>query len=364
MTSDSQPVTITGIGSVSPYGPLAGLIPKVSLKPTTITAWTTAGQRRAFLVPTFQPAAVAPGVKTRRLDRLSAWALVASSLAIKDAGIDLAQLDRSRVAVVFATAFGCIELTQAFYLSAAANGWNGTDPITFPETLASAPASHVSMFHGLRGPNVTVSNKYFAGESAILQAACIIRQAQADVAIVLAGDALARSLYAWYEQADLLSSACYNSDPAAADDFIPSEGFMPSEGVVALVMESSARIKDRPDAHTYARISSGRWAAGGDAAEIVRQMLRGSAPRLAICSGNGEPCSVSPTASLVREIAGDDCVITPPQPFSRGLAGNGALFHLILALGNLAGSPRLHEQALFLGTARDNGFAAILLELP
>jgi hypothetical protein len=370
MTPDLPPVTITGIGSVSPYGPLAGLIPKVPLEPTTITAWTTAGQRRAFLAPPFRPADVVPGVKTRRLDRLSAWALVASSLALRDAGIDLTQFDRSRVAVVFATSFGCMELTEAFYLSAAANGWNGTDPITFPETLASAPASHVSMFHGLRGPNVTLSNKYFAGESAIMQAAGIIRRAQADLAIVVAGDALARSLYAWYEQADLLSPACYNSNPVESDGFIPGDGFIPSEGVAALVMESSARIpariKDHPDVRTYARITSGRWAAGGQPAEIIQQMLRGSVPRLAICSGNGEPCGISPTLPLIREIAGDNCAITAPQAFARGLAGNGALFHLILALGNRAGSPSLaqHHQALLLGTARDNGFAAILLELP
>ena len=357
MSPDSQPVTITGIGSVSPYGPLAGLIPPAPLAPVTISAWTTAGQRRAFLVPPFRPADVVPGVKTRRLDRLSAWALVASSLAIKDAGIDPTQLDRSRVAVVFATAFGCIELTEAFYLSAAANGWNGTDPITFPETLASAPASHVSMFHGLRGPNVTVSNKYFAGESAIMQAACIVRQGQADLAIVLAGDALARTLYEWYEQAHLLSPACYDPNPVEAG------GFIPSEGVAALVMESAARIQERPEARSYARIISGRWAAGGHAAEIIRKMLPGAGLRLAICSGNGEPCAVSSTSSLVREIAGDDCVITPPQALARGLAGNGALFHLILALSNLEG-PRRNEQALMLGTARDNGFAAILLELP
>lgn len=358
MTPAAQAVMITGIGSVSPHGPLAGLIPKTPLEPTTITAWTTAGQRRAFLVPAFRPAAIVPGVKTRRLDRLSAWALVASSLALNDAGIDLTQLDRSRVAVVFATAFGCIELTEAFYLSAAANGWNGTDPITFPETLASAPASHVSMFHGLRGPNITVSNKYFAGESAILQAACLIRQAQADLAIVLAGDTLARTLYTWYEQAGLLSPACYNLDPVGA------EGFIPSEGVAALVMESSAHIKNRPDSRTYARITSGRCAASGNSAGIIRQMLHGSRPTLAICSGNGEPCGVKPTVSLVREAAGEDCVITSPQAFARGLAGNGALFHLILGLGNLAGTQHSHEQALFLGTALENEFAAILLELP
>ncbi len=33
MTPNSPPVTITGIGSVSPYGPLAGLIPQSPLEP-------------------------------------------------------------------------------------------------------------------------------------------------------------------------------------------------------------------------------------------------------------------------------------------------------------------------------------------
>ena len=95
MTTNSPAVSITGIGSVSPNGALAGLIPPSTVEPSAITAWTTAGLRRAFLVNPFRPASVVPGLKTRRLDRLSAWALVASSLAIQDAGIDLTQVDRS-----------------------------------------------------------------------------------------------------------------------------------------------------------------------------------------------------------------------------------------------------------------------------
>lgn len=354
MTPNLPPVTITGIGSVSPYGPLVGLIPQRALEPSAITAWTSAGLRRAFLVQPFRPASVVPGLKTRRLDRLSAWALVASALAIQDAGIDLSQVDRSRVAVVFATAFGCIELTEAFYLSAAANGWNGTDPSTFPETLASAPAGHVSLFHGLRGPNVTVSHKHFAGENALIQAASLLRHGQADFAIVLAGDALVQSLYSWYEVADVLSPACYNSDPLPQ-----ASGFIPSEGVAALVMESSGRENARSSARTYARVGAGRWAAGGQPAEVIRQMLGGSVPRLTVCSGNGAPCATSPTNALAREISGDDAVIVSPQPFAQGLAGTGALFHLIMAL---SGRP-ISGQALLLGTAGDSGFAALPLEL-
>jgi hypothetical protein len=353
MTANFPPVKITGIGSVSPYGPVAGLIQLGPLEPTALT-WKEAGERRGFLVPTFRPATVVPGLKTRRLDRLSVWALVASSLALNDAGIDLNEVDRSRVAVVFATAFGCVELTEAFYLSAAANGWNGTDPITFPETLASAPASHVSMFHGLRGPNITVSNKYFAGESAIMQAASLLRQGQADLAIVLAGDAVSRSMYSWYEEAGLLSPACYNSDSLSG-----AEGFVPSEGVAALVMETSDRTDARPNSRSYARMTSGRWAAGGQPAKIIRQMLNGAVPSLTICSGNGAPCATSSTAVLAGETTGDNPVILP-QAFAQGLAGTGALFHLIAALSNRP----VTGQALFLGTACDNGFAALLLELP
>jgi len=362
-TQNVPDVAITGIGSVSPYGPLAGLIPQSPPEPTTITAWKTAGLRRAFLVPPFRPASVVPGLKTRRLDRLSAWALVASSLAIKDAGIDLNQVDRSRVAVVFATAFGCVDLTEAFYLSAAANGWNGTDPSTFPETLPSAPASHVSMFQGLRGPNVTVSNKYFAGETALIQAASLLRNRHADLAIVLAGDAIAPTLYSWYEVAGLLSPACYNSDalPQAG-------GFIPSEGIAALVMQRSGSSDVRSEARAYARIGSGRWAAGGEAAKIIQQMLGDSVPSLTVCSGNGAPCATSPTSALARQISGDGAAIILPQAFALGLAGTGALFHLILGLsGKLGGELRIRPgngQALLLATAADNGFAALGLELP
>jgi hypothetical protein len=359
MTPNSSTVSITGIGSVSPYGPLAGLIPQSPLEPSAITTWKSAGLRRAFLVSPFRPDSVVPGLKTRRLDRLSVWALVASSLAIRDAGIDLSQVDRSRVAVFFATAFGCADLTEAFYLSAATNGWTGTDPSTFPETLPSTPASHVSLFHGLRGPNITVSNKYFAGESALIQAASLLRHGQADMAVVLAGDTLARSVYSWYETAELLSPACYNSDPVPE-----SSGFIPSEGVAALVMEPHGRRNVR----TYAGIRSGRWGESSQPAEVIQQMLDGSVPSLTICSGNGAPCAVSPTDALAREITGDGADIILPQTFSKGFLGTGALFHLILGLHNLPGhlpnKGPSNGQALMLGTTSNDEFAALVLELP
>jgi hypothetical protein len=277
--------------------------------------------------------------------------MVASSLAIQDAGIDLSQMDRSRIAVVFATGLGCVELTETFYQSAAVNGWSGTDPITFPETLANAPASHVALLHDLRGPNITVGCKSFAGESALLQAASLLRHGQADLAVVLAGDTLTQAVYEWYEAAHLLSPACFNTDPLLA-----ARGFVPSEGVVAIVLEPDGSRERR----SYAALHAGRWAASGEPKESVRQMLGDVVPKLAICSGNGAPCATGPDTCSARKIVGHGVPILPARDVAKGLVDTGGLLHLILALSSRPGS----GQTLMLGTSGDSGFAALLLELP
>jgi len=343
--------TITGIGSVSPLGPAAGLIPLSPLEPSPITAWSTDGMRRAFLVKPFQPASVVPGLKTRRLDRLSAWALVAASLALQDAGIDLNEMDRSRVAVVFATGFGCIELTEAFYQSAFKNGWSGTDPITFPETLANSPAGHVALLHNLRGPNITVSSMNFAGESALLQAASLLRHGQADLAIVMAGDTLTQTIYEWYETANLLSPACFKADTQPE-----ASGYVPGEGVVALVLESAGNR----EARSYAHLQTGCWAACGGPLESIRRMLGASVLNLIISAGNGAPCATSSSNGVIGSIAAPGTAILRAQPVALGLTDAGALLHLALALSTKPAS----GLALMLATAADSGFAALLLELP
>jgi hypothetical protein len=276
--------------------------------------------------------------------------VVAASLALRDAGIDLKEVDRSRVAVFCATGFGCAELTGAFYQSAATYGWAGTDPITFPETLSNAPASHVALFHDLRGPNVTVGSKNFAAESALLQAASLMRHGQADLAIVLAGDTLTQAIYEWYETADLLSAACFSNEPVSS-----ASGFIPSEGMVAMVLEASGR----PEARAYAALGAGRWAAGGDARAGVRQLLDGDRPEFIFCAGNGAPCAPSPLTCSPREIVGGDTTIFPAQPVASGMGETGALLHLLLALSKHPGP----GQALLLGTSAHGGYAALRLEI-
>jgi hypothetical protein len=123
-----------------------------------------------------------------------------------------------------------------------------------------------------------------------------------------------------------------------------------------LVLEPAGRRKVR----AYAHFGSGRWSADGEAVGTVREMLRGSVPRVTICAGNGAPCATSCTSALAGEICGTSAGIVPAQAAAAGLTDASALLHLILALSSQLPSGR----ALLLGTSGENGFAALLLDLP
>lgn len=361
--SPHQP-SITGIGTVSPFGPLRGLIGQRKTEPRTVTAWPTDGVRRAFLVEPFRPTDAVPGLKTRRLDRLSVWCLVATALALADARLDLNGENRSRIAVVLGTGFGCIELTEAFLQSAAANGYAQADPIIFPETLTNAPAAHVARIFGIRGPNITLSHKGLSGEGALMQAASLLRGGQADVAIVLAGDTLTRTMYEWFEAAGVLSSAASGAAPAPASFSPERDGFVPGESATAVVMESADRARSR-GASVYATFRAGFMASDPRAgASVTRRALASSSPsnvRMVVASANGSVALDELEGTTIREVFGGEAPVIAPKSFL-GESDSCGILRLIVALSWADNNAR--PLAMLLGTSLAGGCAALSFELP
>lgn len=356
--------SITGIGSVSPFGALRGLISGKEMEPRTITAWPTDGMRRAFLVEPFRPADIIPGLKTRRLDRLSSWCLVAAGLAIQDAKLDLEAEDRSRIAVVLGTGFGCIELTESFFQSIATNGYAKSDPIIFPEGLSNAPASHVARVFGLRGPNITLSHKGVSGEGALMQAASLLRTGQADVVITLAGDTLTRTMYEWFEAAGVLSPACFTQTPVPAPFARSRDGFVPGEGVAAIVMESAERAATR-DAGVYAGLRSGYATSNQKAAaSLVLKTIAPSSPsevRTVIASANGSRSHDEIEQDILQEVFGDSVPVVAPKAILGEFDSSG-LLRLITALPH--GENEKRSLSVLLGTCATGVFASVSFELP
>ena len=340
-------VPITGLGSVSPFGPCSGLIAERDSKPCVVHEIPARGIRRAFLVQPFRPADVVPGLKTRRLDRLSVWCLIAAHLALRDARIDLEKEERSRFGVVFGTGYGCAELTEAYLKNVAGAGYGAADPIVFPETLDNSPASHVARVLGLRGPNITLSCRGISGEAALIQGASLLLSGEADRILVIAGDTLNRPLYEWYEAARVLSGACYTEREGPVPLTSGGDGFVPGEGLAAVVMETDGAYAGR-GAHAYARFRSGRMRADpevapfawGECSELtaalIREVLGASHPgkvARVVASANGSPRLDEQEARAIQMVFGpwEPSNIAAPKALIGEFDGN-AILRLVLAL--------------------------------
>ena len=278
-------ILLTGFASISTSGPVRGL-PALAApaEPQPIARWPTPGPRRAFLVPPFRPADFVPDLRTRRMDRLSVWAMLGSALALQDAGVDAAALDPSRTAVICGTAYGCLDLTTEFLIAVATNA-SQAPPILFPETLANLPGSHVARHFGITGPNLTMSAGHASGEAALVQAAGLLQAGDVDRALVVAGDTLTPALFDWYEAASLLGPACFGEPrPAPAG---ARRTLVPGEGLAACLLETGPAASAR-QARAHGRYHAG-WlgslheTAGGarelEAERLLLQLLGEAAPR-------------------------------------------------------------------------------------
>jgi 3-oxoacyl-[acyl-carrier-protein] synthase II len=384
---------------VSAFGPVKGTINREDIELRTITTWPTSGVRKAFLVEPFVASQVVPGMKTRRLDRLSVWALVASSLALQDAKIELQNEDMSKGGVVFGTGFGPLDLTSAFCASAATYGFAGTDAIVFPETLDNTAACHVAKMFGMKGPNITVSCRGISGEAAFIRAASILECGEADFIVVMAGDSLVRALYEYYESIRVLAADCFGAEPKILPGSSRSDGFVPGEGLAALVLESGDRYRDR-GAMSYGSYGCGRM--GGDPTatpfswgqdintviELIGGVLGSVSPadvRLIVGAANGSSILDSMESQCLRGIFGmtGTPLVMAPKKCMGTFDGDG-LLRLVVAISQLRNNAGLdisfREKAsksgndetrlsegnllLLLGASTGGGRAAMTIELP
>jgi 3-oxoacyl-(acyl-carrier-protein) synthase len=388
---------ITGIGSISVFGPTKGLIHGTQPPLRVIQSWPTRALRKACLVEPFRPSDVVPGLKTRRLDRLSVWALVASSLALQDAQLDMSTIDRSRCGVVFGTGFGPTELTEAFCASVADYGCSKADAIVFPETLDNSAGCHVAKNYGFRGPNIALTCRGVSGETAIFQAASILENGEADIIITIAGDVLTPTLHEYFESTRVMASVCFDAGDKDCE-FQNWNGFIPGEGLSAFIMEKSDRCLERCG-RSYGRYRSGCFGSDltampfswGQRHEITTDLMRkalGTARiedvGIIVAASNGSPALDSLEAESIREVFGSSRSVPVVFPKEHlGEFDGNALVRLARALSpsSLSFQPGTVSQrnasepsignsqplqgklALLLGASTGGGRAALTFEL-
>jgi 3-oxoacyl-[acyl-carrier-protein] synthase II len=187
MQQQFSDIVVTGLAAISPAGvglePLRETLADGVCRLTPIPEEVAGGAGHLWgKADGFQAVDFMPPLKARKFDRCSLFAVVAAGMALKDAGIDLAQLDRARIGIVLGCGFGGVANSEEF-LRGLTRGGDGLAPMLFPNTVSNASASNASIEHGLKGPNVTHVQRFCSAESALCMARRFLEEDRADIMI-------------------------------------------------------------------------------------------------------------------------------------------------------------------------------------
>ena len=253
-------IVITGIGVISPMGIGCETFWENCRKAESgirkITSFDTSAFRSniAGLVEGFNPGKFMLSRIYRRMSRISRMAVAASIEAMEDSGIGLDTIDKGRIGVIFGTAYGSSSHVEEFYQSLLNDGPRGAQPFLFPETVPNAAASHVAMFHGITGPNITFCQNDISAEIAILYARNLLLQNVVDIVLVGGADELSAMQYACFDALGALNKVKVKKDEPVKP--LPGGGLVLGEGAGVLIMEKRDFALER-EAEIYGTFKSG-----------------------------------------------------------------------------------------------------------
>ena len=257
-------VVVTGMGAITPLGKSVpeywdGLINGVS-GAGNITQFDTSKFKTKFAceVKDFEPTNYLDRKESRKLDRFTQFALIASDQAVKDAGISKENVDVDRVGVIFASGIGGMTTFQDDVMAfARGDGTPRFNPFFIPKMILDIAAGQISMRHGFRGPNYAVVSACASSTNALIEAFDNIRIGRADIIIAGGSEAVIREAgVGGFNAMKALSER--NDDPKTASRPFDKDrdGFVMGEASGVLILESLDHALAR-GANIYCEIAGG-----------------------------------------------------------------------------------------------------------
>lgn len=258
-------VFVSGLGVVSPHGDDSEAMFAALLRSESAV--------RAIFPELARPAAAAAvsfdetrwfnKLQLAGVDRVSQLAVAAASLALDDAG-GLDGTDPERVGVYVGCGMGGAHALAVAYRSA-----GRVPPLTIPAYMPNAPAAHVALRHGVKGPVLTYSVACASSSVAIAEAAKAVKSGEVDVAIAGGSEALLVPgvMLAWQAMMTLATFAPGEAATACRPFANDRSGFVLGEGAAFMVLESGERARAR-NARVYARLAG--WGLGCDASHLTK----------------------------------------------------------------------------------------------
>ena len=262
-------VVVTGIGALTPIGNnlqdyWKNLVMGVS-GAAPITHFDTSEFKTKFAceLKNFDAAEYLDRRELRRLDEFSQYAIIAADEAIKDAGLfENESINKDRFGVIWSSGIGGINVFQqeigGFFTG---NGTPRFNPFFIPKMIIDIAPGHISMRHGLRGPNFSVVSACASSTNGMIDAFNYIRLGMADIFVTGGSEAaITEGGIGGFNAMKALSENNENYSTASRPFDSTRDGFVMGEGAAGLILEEYEHAKAR-GAKIYCEIVGGGMSA-------------------------------------------------------------------------------------------------------
>ncbi|MFD8993396.1 beta-ketoacyl-[acyl-carrier-protein] synthase family protein [Streptomyces abikoensis] len=173
-----------------------------------------------------------------RMGRPAKLAVLAAREAVRDAGLDPAAWDGSRVATVMGCGMGNMEQVEEQYRRLGRRGPDAVSPLAIPMIIPNLGAGEVSIDLKARGPNLAPATACASGATAIAVARDLLVSGACDVAVAGGVEAaISRLSTTGFRNMGALSGRT-DAPGEASRPFAPDrDGFVMAEGAGVLVLE-------------------------------------------------------------------------------------------------------------------------------
>jgi 3-oxoacyl-[acyl-carrier-protein] synthase II len=257
-------VVVTGLGALTPIGNTKdefwdGLISgKSGAAPITYYDTEKFKTKFACELKNFNATDFLDRKEARKMDKFAQYAMVAADEAIEDAKLNLEEVNKLRVGVIWGAGIGGLETFQQEVLNfAAGDGSPRFNPFFIPKMIADIAPANISIKHGFMGPNYTTVSACASSANAIFDALNMIRLGHCDV-VVSGGSEAAVTIAGMggFNAMHALSTRNESPETASRPFDGSRDGFVLGEGAGALVLEEYEHAKAR-GAKIYAEVAGG-----------------------------------------------------------------------------------------------------------
>lgn len=205
----------------------------------------------------------------KKLDVFISYAIAAADEALNDTGWKPeSDEDCERTGVMIGSGIGGLQSIYQTSVTLHERGPRRLSPFSVPQMLINLASGHVSIRHGLKGPNHSVVTACATGTHAIGDAARLIMFGDADVMVAGGAEAAVNRLGVSTFAAARALSTGYNDNPSEACRPFDNDrdGFVIAEGSGVLILEEYEHAKAR-GAKIYGEVTG--YGLSGDAYHIT-----------------------------------------------------------------------------------------------